>query len=93
MIYKQKLELKLDIKQVIELPIDSQIVYVGNQNDEICFWYIFNPDIDTKQKFEFIVLGTGMESEHIDHQHVHIGTVLMGSFVWHVFVKQDVLWA
>lgn len=86
MIYKQILDLKLDTKQIIELPLDTRFLHIDNQNDMVCFWYLFNPEMIAKQKFEFLILGTGMESENLDFHH-HVGTVLMGSFVWHVFAK------
>jgi hypothetical protein len=83
LIHKQKLQL-VD-RQVIELPADSEVLSVANQNGVICIWYKFDRVFlnDTVERTVDIV-GTGNPMpEYVGE---FIGTVLMDQFVWHVFV-------
>lgn len=80
-IHKQTL--KLDGTQNIKVPKVYNILSVANQNDQLCIWYV----CDTRSELEEItihIFGTGYEIwPSFDGK--HLGTVLMGSFVRHVF--------
>jgi len=71
----------LDVAQEINMPIDSKIVHVGVQGDNICLWVEVCPSEDTASKRSFKVFGT----EHPISEGIHVGTAIMPPFVWHVY--------
>jgi uncharacterized protein YuzE len=80
----KKYELEITTSQTIKMPYDSEILYLGIQNEKICLWVL----VDTEHKPENInieIYGTGnsINSEmDIDN---HLGTVQLNSIMWHVF--------
>jgi hypothetical protein len=79
-IYKHPLVLA--DSQTIEVHYGSAILDVQVQRDSICLWVMEDLFAHRVLRTIFIV-GTG---NPIDHDlGAHIGTVQVGSFVWHVF--------
>ena len=65
------------------MPEDANILHVGVQAGMICLW----ARIDTAKPLPrmpktFYIRGTG---HPLEEDLLHVGTVQMGAFVWHVF--------
>lgn len=79
-IWKQVLQ--IEGTQDVPLPVGAEFLSVQNQRDEICFWYKCDPAAE-KKMHRFFIAGTGHQLPHTEGQ--YMGTVQVGSFVWHVF--------
>lgn len=82
-----KYELKISDHQMIEMPIESEILSVKVQDNELCLW----AKVDTKRSTETRVIevfGTG-NPVYMDMgvSRRFIETVVMDPFVWHVFER------
>ncbi len=65
----------------IELPMGARIVHVGAQHaDTVIFWAIVDKEMPTQHR-TFTVVGTGHK---FDGGWLHVGSVLMEPFVWHL---------
>lgn len=84
-IYKQTL--KIHIEQFIQLQIGSEILSVQEQYGLICLWYRCDTENQNKQRLIHIY-GTGQPCDD-SLQFRFIGTVQIGSFVWHVFIDKN----
>lgn len=61
----------------------AQILLVGpDPSGQLCLWLRFDPEQPEEQR-RFRVYGTGHPM--CDEAHEHVGSALVGSFVWHVF--------
>jgi len=59
----------------------GDILLVAEQYGILHAWIMVNDSVDTTQ-----VLNVFATGEYIDHNsHTHVGSALVGSFVWHVF--------
>lgn len=87
-IHKKVLE--MTSQQSVSLPVAAKIISVGNQNENLCLWYITNTQIEDSETVVVHIIGTGRELK-IDKPVKFIGTVLMmgGQLVWHVFVEEQ----
>lgn len=85
-IYKYHLQvISTSQDQKLVLPDGFKILSMQNQDDEITFWAEVNPGNISKPR-RFRVFGTGwgiMDNEGFEH----IGTVQIGSLVWHVYME------
>lgn len=83
-IYKYPLALTDDI-QIIIMPGGAEILHVGVQGENlvprICLWAYIDPGAETQPR-TFRVFGTGHD---LPTKHEYVGTVQMGSYVWHIF--------
>ena len=79
-VYKYRLE-RCGGPQNPELPNGAEIVHIAMQGDSICIWALVDVREDVGNR-KFIIYGTG---HPITTAGKHIGTVLDGRFVWHVF--------
>lgn len=78
-----KFPLRIEDRQVIEIPIGHKAIHVGlDPRDEPCMW----AEVDSrmaKGEFVFFVVGTGnpmpVEAK------THLGSFVMGPFVWHLY--------
>ncbi len=65
----------------IEMPMGARIVHVGAQHtDTLTFWAMVDKDLPTQWR-SFTVIGTGHE---FANYWLHVGSVLMEPFVWHL---------
>lgn len=82
-----KYPLKLEDEQILELPVNSQLLSVIVQREVICLYV----KVDSLEKYtnghKILIIGTGDPLEQ-DVTIDFIGTVQMGPFVWHVFEEQ-----
>lgn len=67
----------------IMLPVGARVLSAGTQRGVTCIWAMVSDTEVVKEMRLFVVLGTG----HVcgDGVYRHIGTVMDGPFVWHVF--------
>ena len=79
-----KFELEITV-QNITIPTGAEILSVANQHGTICLWAFVEPN-NPKIERVIEVVGTGWMLEPMKKRKF-IGTVLDGSFVWHVFER------
>ena len=68
--------------QQIQMPFGAEILSAQNQHGNLTIWVRVNP-IAPLLVYTFAVYGTGHQIRDINQ--TFIGTVQMGSLVWHVF--------
>jgi hypothetical protein len=76
---------KYKVENVIEMPLDAEILDVQLQNGQMfnaCIWAKVNPENELEKR-KFVVIGTGHSFD--DTNHKYIGTYQDGPFVWHLF--------
>lgn len=70
---------------IVELPIDSEVLYFGAQGDKFYIWAKVDENEKYKEDRKFKVFGTGhsLPNENLDY----IGTIMTdnGAYVWHCF--------
>lgn len=80
-----KYELQIKDNQQIKIPERASFLSAANQNGKLCVWFLVDP---TAHKIErtFAIVGTGhpVSTENFDF----CATVLMGNFVWHIFIDR-----
>ena len=82
MVYKYILELT-DF-QTMAIPVGAKIVAIQEQRGHITLWMVVNPDVRCPvEDREFHIVGTG--NGQVNDNDEYIGTVQLGSLVWHVF--------
>ena len=79
-----KYELAITELQLIDVSIDAEFLSVDNQRGQLCLWIMLDPLQKTHRR-RIEVFGTGHEMDLAKRK--FIGTVLIGSFVWHVFER------
>lgn len=79
-IHKYPLEIT-DVQEV-PLPEGAQILSIGNQNGVLCLWALVNP-LKPIMPRRFRIVGTGNSIKQ--HPGMHLATVVIDPFVWHVF--------
>lgn len=73
--------------QLIELPSGYEILSVQNQNEEITFWVLGNSN-GNLVTVPIEIFGTGYYMEEaFNYRRKFLGTVQLGSQVWHVFTR------
>ena len=80
-----KYPLELTDRQVIEMPYDSEIIHIGEQNGQLTLWALVDENEEQKEQRAVLVYGTG-HPIIFGPAHRHVGTAQVGPFVWHVFV-------
>ena len=79
-IYKYHIE-RTD-RQLIVLSVDARTIHVGLQNNELYLWAEVSTDALLEQRTIY-VRGTG--HPFIGTEGRHLGTVMDGLFVWHIY--------
>ena len=71
----------------IIMPRDAKIIYIAEQNNDICIWAVVNPEAEKVER-SFEIIGTGHLFE-CDESLTYIGSAQVhdGSFVFHIFEK------
>jgi len=69
----------------VEMPFDAEILTIADQNGEAKIWAKVDPEADTETRY-FKIVGTGHD---VPEGYFYITTFHQGSFVWHVFEKED----
>lgn len=70
-------------KQIIKLPIDSQILKIDIQNGNLVLWALVDVDTIGTVDIELFIAGTGHDIEEKFNK--YINTFYDGSLVMHVF--------
>lgn len=71
-------------KAWVWMPAGARLLHVAMQSDEITAWALVNPLAPVARR-TFATVGTGHPVPAETPEHV--GTVLVGGFVWHVFAE------
>ena len=79
-IYKYPLMIK-DL-QIVMMHSPGEILKVGSQNGQVCIWALADSDAPIIE-CKIAICGTGLSCPYPIEQ--HLGTVIIGGFVWHVF--------
>lgn len=84
-IYKYQLDITHE--QVIEIPANSKVLSVANQDEVLCIWVEVFKDEERKEALTVYVFGTGHNIPSTLNASF-VGTILManGRLVWHVFI-------
>ena len=80
-IYKYPLE--MTATQIIRMPCGTEILHVAEQHGMLCLWAVVDPAAELRD-YVIQIVGNGHPFQRNNKQ--HLGTVLMGEFVWHVFL-------
>lgn len=81
-----KYQLKITDQQCLNLPIGAKILYIQNQNENLCLWALIDTEQLKAKTHTILCFGTGHPiPEQISIE--FIGTVQFsyGSLVFHVF--------
>lgn len=80
-IWKHQLAMTSALQEVM-LPKGAEIVYVREQNNKMCFWYLCDPDTHKVPRY-FWVVGTG---DRVAANTKYRGSVSLdeGRFIFHV---------
>lgn len=85
-----KYKLKLQHEVIVQLPDGAEILHAGMQDGNICLWAMTNTNVPEEEHL-FKIFATGEPME--DNPVKYIGTVLINSYVFHVFyygiIKND----
>lgn len=80
-----KYAIGLTDKATLDVPAGAEWIHVAWQNSRLCVWGIVESD-NEKVSIDFFVVGTGHPMP--ERPVAHIGSVLDGPFVWHVFTRE-----
>lgn len=71
-------------ERLINMPKGAQIISVGEQHNNVCFWAVVDPDAKMHER-RFVVVGTGHDMPDLPLK--PLGSVLVdgGVWVWHLF--------
>lgn len=87
-----KYSLQVAETQLIDMPQDSKLLCVQIQSGIPCIWAIVDPEKPMRTR-KIIMGGTGthdpLQFELDQREAAYIGTVQVGRYVWHYFVKLD----
>jgi len=72
--------------QTVEMPEDADILHVGlDPAGHLCLWVMADRHRPFSVYRQFAVIGTGNPIEYGDLTLNHLGSVVQGPAVWHVF--------
>jgi hypothetical protein len=71
------------------MPKGAKVLSVQNQGDEITLWALVDPDEAFAESRFFAIVGTGQNFPYAANMQF-IGTVQVGSYVFHVFEVANV---
>ena len=83
-----KYPLDLASSQTLALPVGAEIIHVGiDRFNAICMWATVNPKVTNTEHRVFNIVGTG--AVELTDAMTHVGSVVQGDFVWHVFETSE----
>ena len=90
MIHKQTLPWDANDEVTIFVPVHSHHLDVQMQDNDICVWYVCDPDESINEKLVFRIVGTGWElPDDFINKHFWIKTIQHDGYIWHIFLKQQ----
>lgn len=86
-IYKYSIKPSGEYQNIV-LPIRSRMLSVIEQNGQMVLYCLVDPLEKTPQIREYLTVGTGWNIKDGESKHLRfIGTVKVGTFVWHFFER------
>ena len=86
MITIHKYPIAITDQQLVHFPDGAQLLHVGpDPSGTICVWALVDT-LSFPTGVMIYMVGTGHNAGHL-HGKAHLGTVLNGPFVWHVFCE------
>jgi len=85
-----KYELSGDTLQTVSLPINSTVLSVVEQHQNIVVYAIVDTEQETTQEIQFLLLGTGQTFDNTLDGYTFLNTVKLsdGDVIIHVFVEK-----
>jgi len=74
----------------IKIPKDAKLLYIGQQNDDICAWYEINTaQLDNLEEFTWYQIGTGHPYDD-KLSELYKGSIINNEarLVWHMFSEK-----
>jgi len=70
---------------ILQLPIGAKILTTQVQNNIIYFWIQINPsEVEIEQRV-IRKIATGQKFDSTKTEHIYVGSVQQGPYVWHYF--------
>jgi hypothetical protein len=79
-----KFSLDLVDRQTVMMPRGAVVIAAQEQDGRICLWAIVDPKANLTSRM-FAIVGTGMPLPSQMGHLLHLATVQLDRFVWHVF--------
>ncbi len=79
-----KYPLVITDNQILFIPAHSKFIHVDNQNGAPCLWAEVNTD-NRLMKIHIAIFGTGNKMDFQGKSAQHLGSVICGQFVWHIY--------
>ncbi len=73
----------------VKVPVPATFLHLGHQHGVITAWFQVDEVAEEFKLFRFRICGTGHPLGPEDGS--YIGTVPVGPFVWHVFMREESL--
>lgn len=86
-VFKYEIKVKRDSSDLVEVPSGSRLLDVGQQQGKLMSWWLIDLNVETKDTYEFVVQGTGWETDIKLFSMQYVKTLLEKYFVWHVFMR------
>jgi putative transposon-encoded protein len=83
-----KYDLEITDQQIIEMPVDANLLTVQLQNGNLKLWAAVDSNIMTKRSI--IILGTGHKINYIPKKYIGTFQMMNGKLVFHVFDDGEV---
>lgn len=77
-----KYDLAITDRQTLHLPRDAELLLVDQQQGRLRLWALVDATADHEPRL-FAIYGTGHPLP--DNPGLHLGTVVIDPYVWHVF--------
>ena len=78
----------------IEMPEHPSPIHLGIQGDVVSLWAKVNPEVRRREYRRYIVscVGTGYSMPEVTGftLHHHLGTIMDGEYVWHLFIELEI---
>jgi len=68
----------------VDVPEVARILHFAAQGVDLFFWAEVETDAPTETR-RFYVVGTGWDLADLEAETKHVGTVVVGKFVWHLY--------
>lgn len=83
-----KYPLGIEDIQTVLMPKGAKIISVQPQNGKPTIWAQVDSNLSPTELRYFLIVATGQKFEHDVIKDIHIGTCVIGSYVWHIYETQ-----
>lgn len=87
-IYKYAVVVNDEAMATAKMPATARVIHVGTQEGGLFLWAIVHPQAP-HEDHTFAIVGTGWDMPENCSAENYVGTVHVGSFVWHIFNLTD----